>query len=133
DDRIFGSIQPPRRGSEPQRICQAEILRDFTRSLLAVDPRANVILLGDMNEHEFRAPSRILEEELVALMLRVPGSRRYTYNFEGNSQVLDHIFASKALVEQSRPEIDVVHVNTDFPARSAASDHDPVIARFHFD
>ncbi|MCA1732449.1 MAG: hypothetical protein LC732_02470, partial [Acidobacteria bacterium] len=40
DDRIFGSIQPPRRGSEPQRICQAEILRDFTRSLLAVDPRA---------------------------------------------------------------------------------------------
>jgi uncharacterized protein len=133
DDRIFGSIQPPRRGSEPQRICQAEILREFTRSMLAVDSRANVIVLGDMNEHEFRAPSRILGEELVALMLRIPESRRYTYNFEGNSQVLDQIFASKALVERSRPEIDVVHVNADFPARSAASDHDPVIARFRFD
>lgn len=133
DDRIFGSIQPPRRRSETQRICQAEILRDFTRSLFAVDPRANVVLLGDMNEHEFRAPVRVLEQELVALMLRVPASRRYTYNFEGNSQVLDHIFASKPLVERSRPEIDVVHVNANFPARAAASDHDPVIARFHFD
>jgi uncharacterized protein len=133
DDRIFGSVQPPRRGSERQRICQAEILSEFTRSLLAIDSRAYVILLGDMNEHEFRAPSRILEQELVALMLRVPAARRYTYNFEGNSQVLDQIFASKALVERSRPEIEVVHVNSDFPARSAASDHDPVIARFHFD
>jgi len=133
DDRIFGSIQPPRRGSEAQRICQAEILRGFARSLLTIDPQANVILLGDMNEHEFRAPVRVLEQELVALMLRVPASQRYTYNFEGNSQVLDHIFASKPLVERSRPEIDVVHVNADFPARGAASDHDPVISRFHFD
>lgn len=133
DDRIFGSIQPPRRGSEVQRVCQAEILRDFTRSLLSIDPRASLILLGDMNEHEFRPPVRILEQELVALIHRIPLSRRYTYNFEGNSQVLDHIFASKALVERSRPEIDVVHVNADFPARGAASDHDPAIARFHFD
>jgi uncharacterized protein len=133
DDRIFGSIQPPRRGSEVQRVCQAEILRGFTRSLFSIEPRASLILLGDMNEHEFRAPVRVLEQELVALIHRVPLRRRYTYNFEGNSQVLDHIFASKALVERGRPEIDVVHVNADFPARSAASDHDPVIARFHFD
>lgn len=134
DDRIFGSNQPPRRASEAQRLCQAEILSGFARSLLEVDAAANLILLGDMNEHEFRIPVTRLEEGgLVSLIRRVPLDERYTYNFEGNSQVLDHIFASPALVEQTRPEIDVVHVNTDFPARSAASDHDPVIARFHFD
>lgn len=133
DDRIFGTIQPPRRGSEPQRLCQAEILRDFTRSLLAIDPHASIIVLGDMNEHEFRAPMKALEETpLVPLLLEIPPARRYTYNFEGNSQVLDHIFASRALVERTPPEIDIIHVNVDLPAREAASDHEPVVARFHF-
>ncbi|MGZ5431712.1 MAG: endonuclease/exonuclease/phosphatase family protein [Thermoanaerobaculia bacterium] len=133
DDRIFGTIQPPRRGSEAQRLCQAQILHDFTRSMLAMDPRASIIVLGDMNEHEFRAPVKTLEDTpLVPLLLRIPSARRYTYNFEGNSQVLDHIFASRDLVDRTRPEIDIIHVNVDFPAREAASDHEPVIARFHF-
>lgn len=133
DDRIFGAIQPPRRGSEPQRLCQAQILRDFTRSMLAIDPRASIIVLGDMNEHELRAPMKTLEETpLVPLLLRIPAARRYSYIFEGNSQVLDHIFASRALVDRTRPDIDIIHVNADSPAREAASDHEPVIARFHF-
>jgi uncharacterized protein len=133
DDRIFGTIQPPRRGSEAQRLCQAQILRDITRSMLAIDPHASIVVLGDMNEHEFRAPVKALEETpLVPLLLQIPAHRRYTYNFEGNSQVLDHIFASKALVDRTRPEIDIIHVNADFPAREAASDHEPVLARFHF-
>jgi uncharacterized protein len=133
DDRIFGAIQPPRRGSEAQRLCQAQILRDFTRSMLAIEPHASIIVLGDMNEHEFRAPMKTLEETpLEPLLLRIPAARRYTFNFEGNSQVLDHIFASRALVDRTRPEIDIIHVNADFPAREAASDHEPVLARFHF-
>ena len=134
DDRIFGSSQPPRRVSEEQRTCQATVVAGFARAILALDPRAAVVVLGDMNEHEFREPLRPFENAtLVSLLERVPAARRYTYNFEGNSQVLDHIYVSPGLAERSGIAVDIVHVNTDFPARTAASDHDPVVALLPFD
>jgi predicted extracellular nuclease len=59
----------------------------------------------------------------------VPLEERYSYNYEGNSQVLDHVFVTRALLRGA--ELDVVHLNTDFPAlpRLTASDHDPLVAR----
>jgi predicted extracellular nuclease len=46
--------------------------------------------------------------------------------FDGNSQVLDQILVSGALLT-SAPEYDSVHVNAEFADQ--ASDHDPQIAR----
>jgi predicted extracellular nuclease len=64
---------------------------------------------------------------LYSLMGLVPEPERYSYNFEGNSQLLDHAFVSRALWQ--RAEVDVVHLNTDFPALPGltASDHDPLL------
>jgi predicted extracellular nuclease len=54
---------------------------------------------------------------------------QYTYNFEGNSQALDHILISKNLGHMS-PEFNAVHISSDFGIQT--SDHDPVELRLKF-
>ena len=54
------------------------------------------------------------------------GDEAYTFNFQGNSQSLDHIFVTDGLLEDVA--VDVVHVNVDFA--DAASDHEPIVATF---
>ena len=82
-----------------------------------------------MNEHEFRAPMRLLaSNRLVNLTERVPAPQRYSYNYQGNSQLLDHVLASRAL-ESYVAEVEIPHINADRSDRSRASDHDPVVVR----
>ena len=54
---------------------------------------------------------------------------RYSYVFEGNSQVLDQVVVSEKLAKPTT-SYDVVHVNAEF--FDQASDHDPQVARFVF-
>jgi predicted extracellular nuclease len=130
DNSPFGSIQPPRRITEKQRLEQARSIRAFAEEIQAADPTAAIVILGDLNEHEFRPPVlELTEGDLVNLIERVPLSERYTYNFRGNSQVIDHVLVSSALAEIADPVIDIVHVNADFPAGQRASDHDPIVVR----
>jgi predicted extracellular nuclease len=130
DDPLFGARQPPQRATEVQRLEQTSDLGAKLEAVLDSDPEALVVLLGDFNEHEFRGPMRALEEfGLVSLVPRVPADRRYTYNYEGNSQMLDHILVSPALAALD-PEVEIVHLNADFSSRSRASDHDPMLASF---
>jgi predicted extracellular nuclease len=129
DDRWFGSTQPPVFHTEEQRSEQVRGILEFVRSIQLTDPQARVIVLGDMNEHEFRPPMRLLSgTELLNITERVPLESRYSYNFNGNSQLLDHILVSPAL-EQSVSEIEIIHLNADLADRSRASDHDPVLVR----
>jgi predicted extracellular nuclease len=131
DDPLFGRFQPPTRSSEVQRHAQAQIVNDFVDAVLAVDPRAHVLVLGDLNDFEFSDTLSILQGgvlENLVLTLRRP--ERYTYVFEGNSQVLDHILASHKLYRELRA-YDVVHVNSEFADQ--ASDHEPQVARFSLD
>jgi len=128
DDPLFGRFQPPNRVTETQRHAQAQIVNSFVDSILALDAAAKVIVLGDLNDFEFSETLAILEGGVLDnLVLSLKRPERYTYVFEGNSQVLDHILASrkayKALVAY-----DVVHVNAEFADQ--ASDHDPQVARF---
>ena len=133
DDRLFGSNQPPRFGSEEQRSAQVRVVLDFLAERLASDAQANVIILGDMNEHQFSPPMRLLaDHQLVNLMERVPPSARYSFNFIGNSQLLDHILVSRSLAGRVS-EVTIAHLNTDRADAQRASDHDPVIVRLLFD
>ena len=127
---LFGQIQPALNGSEQSRIAQAGAVNDFVDALLAADPNAAVIVLGDINEFEFEEPLAALTagEVLQNLTLTLPEDERYTFNFEGNSQSLDHILASAILAETA--VFDAVHVNTEFFVQSA--DHDPLLATFNF-
>ena len=126
---LFGAVQPPTNGGEEQRIAQAEAVKGFVDGLLASDPSANVVVLGDLNEFEFEEPILALEGgdgALRNLTETLPEDERYSYVFEGNSQSLDHILATRNLTGKAR--FDAVHVNSEFAG--AASDHDPLLARF---
>src|SRR5262245_351079 len=126
DQPLFGRFQPPVLVSEAQRTQQAGVVRDFVRAILALDAGAKVVVLGDLNDFEFSAPLAILKSaSLNDLVEQLPPEERYTYVFEGNSQVLDHILVSDSLMRGV--EYDVVHVNSEFADQ--ASDHEPEVAR----
>ena len=57
----------------------------------------------------------------------LPKAERYSYVFEGNSQVLDQILVSNPLLRSFPVDYDPVHVNAEFADQ--ASDHDPQVAR----
>ncbi len=128
DQPLFGRFQPPVRTTEAQRHQQAGLVNGFVDSILAVDPNANVVVLGDINDFEFSQTMNILEGGVLhALMRTLPQNERYSYVFEGNSQSLDHIVVSNSLFS-SPFSYDPVHVNAEF--FDQLSDHDPQVARF---
>jgi predicted extracellular nuclease len=136
DQGLFSRWQPPTRFSEQPnanglggRHAQAQVLNDFVDEVLAADPRANVIVLGDINDFEFSETVDILEGGgvLTTLMETLPVNERYSYVFEGNSQTLDQILLSDNLLDHFRAVYDVVHVNSEFAGQ--ASDHEPSVAR----
>ncbi|MEM7642888.1 MAG: choice-of-anchor I family protein [Pseudomonadota bacterium] len=130
-DPIFGGPQLFEQGGEAAREAETLALNEVVDALLADDPDADIVVLGDLNTFEFtdeltedlpgvgddRVLSNLITETLT-------GDDAYTFVFQGNSQVLDHIFVTDGLLDTA--EVDIVHVNTDFP--DFASDHEPVIA-----
>ncbi|MFT3922033.1 MAG: PxKF domain-containing protein [Myxococcales bacterium] len=127
DQPLFGRFQPPALSSEVQRLAQANVVADFVEQILALDADANVVVLGDLNDFEFSAPVNVLKSAgLTTLVETLPAQERYTYVYEGNSQVLDHVLVSNHALSRTAG-FDVVHVNAEFA--SQASDHDPGVAR----
>ena len=138
DEPLFGRFQPPDRASETKRAQQAASVNGFVEDLLASDPDANVVVVGDLNDYQFSATLDVLTDggdDLADLINYLPPGKQYTYVFEGNSQVLDHILVSPALAPRAAPsraikpkrDYEVVHVNADFAGQ--VSDHDPQVVR----
>ena len=127
DNPLFGRVQPPARPTEVQRDAQARVVADFVEELFAVEPGARLVVAGDLNDFEFSTAVRTLTATgLTDLPATLPQPERYTYVFEGNSQVLDHLLLSPSLARLPFA-YDIVHVNAEFAA--AASDHDPQVVR----
>jgi predicted extracellular nuclease len=128
DQPVNGRFQPPVRSSETQRHAQATLVNAFVAAIERLDRKAAVVVLGDINDFEFSATADILvgTGQLVDLPRTLPDSQRYSYVFEGNSQVLDHILLSPGLVSR-KYDYDVVHVNAEYADQ--VSDHDPQVAR----
>ncbi len=130
DSPLFGRYQPPVLSSEKQRLRQAEIIQGFIVKLLAADANANVLVLGDFNDFQFSAAlSKLAGHNMKNLVLTLPENQRYSYVFDGNSQVLDQMLASQTLADKISYYA-VVHVNAEFAAIKSLSDHDPILARF---
>jgi hypothetical protein len=131
DQPLFGRFQPPTRSTETQRDAEAQVVRNFVSEILAIDPQANVIVLGDLNDFEFSRPLTTLrgsgDLELHPLIETLPQNERYSYVFDGNSQTLDHILLSNSLFMHFEFVYDVVHANSEFPDQ--ASDHEPQVVR----
>jgi hypothetical protein len=129
DDPLYGRFQPPVRHTEVARHQQAAVVNQFGRDVLAADPKALVVVNGDINDFDFSETVQILENggAMQTLMRSLPLPERYSYVFDGNAQVLDQTLASPALMARL-VDYDVVHVNSEF--HDQASDHEPQVARF---
>jgi 2',3'-cyclic-nucleotide 2'-phosphodiesterase (5'-nucleotidase family) len=130
-------------GSLDERREQAQAVNNYVDEVLANNANANVVVLGDLNEFEFVSPLQILEGTLESanggqntttggnavltnLINNIAEDERYSFNFQGNSQQLDHVLVSNGLLTGA--EVDIVHVNSEFAeTNSRASDHDPVV------
>ncbi|GAA4994441.1 endonuclease/exonuclease/phosphatase family protein [Kitasatospora paranensis] len=128
DQGIDSRFQAPTRSSEVQRVQQATVEHDFVQKLLTADPDARIVSLGDFNDYQFSPALTTLTSGGVLrdLVNELPSWERYSYVYQGNSQVLDHILVSAGLKRQ-HVDYDVVHINSEFAAQ--ASDHDPQIVR----
>nr|WP_145489130.1 MULTISPECIES: endonuclease/exonuclease/phosphatase family protein [Streptomyces] len=129
DQSLTAQYQPVTRSSETQRHAQAQEVNAFVKDILKIQKNADVLALGDMNDFEFSGTAKILEGdgELWSAIKSLPRSERYTYDYEGNSQVLDQILISPA-VRRDSFQYDSVHINSEF--NDQISDHDPQVLRF---
>ena len=130
DQGLTAQYQPPTRSSETQRHAQATLVNAFAKSILDVQKNADVIALGDMNDFDFSGTTKILEGDgaLWSAIQSLPKNERYTYDYQGNQQVLDQILVSPSIRRGCDFAYDSVHINSEF--NDQISDHDPQVLRF---
>ena len=108
-----------------------------------------VLVTGDLNDFQFGEPGEGADHP-VAILEGVGGGvpltnlvnvesagDRFSFVFNGNSQVLDHMLVSPKLLKKVR-DVDFLHFNAGYPSsvgRDAtttirAADHDPLEGRF---
>ncbi|MCA2643626.1 MULTISPECIES: 5'-nucleotidase C-terminal domain-containing protein [unclassified Microcystis] len=122
---LFGNVQPPNIGSADVRTNQAKVLNSEVDAILADDPNANVVVLGDLNGFDFEEFQQILSGGVLTNLSQTLDVRdRATFNFQGNSQALDHVLVTNNLADDA--QYDIVHVNVDFLDQPA--DHEPILA-----
>lgn len=126
DQPLYGPDQPPSRSTEVQRAAQAQRVASFVEGLLAINPHANVIVTGDFNDFQFADTlTPLLAAGLTNLTDLLPAGERYSYNFDGNAQTLDHMFVSSNLLGKGDLAYRIVHANSEF--FDQVSDHDPLL------
>ena len=120
------------------RRLQAEHVAAIVQSRLDADPDAHVVVLGDLNDFQDSEPVAALQNgaqpALVHAFDALPIQDRYTYIFNGASQVLDHLLLTAGMMPHFGG-VDIVHINADFPIAQQAepttlfgsSDHDPLM------
>jgi len=134
-----------RSGTDPEskefvsrRTEEARLVAATVDELLAADPRAAVLVLGDLNDFVGSEPLQVLTTTapLRELALGLPEAERYSYVFNGESEVLDHILATPNLAA-TLAGFTFIHLDADYPDSRArdrtfyrVSDHDPPLARF---
>ncbi|MGI8408637.1 MAG: hypothetical protein ACR2M8_01995 [Pyrinomonadaceae bacterium] len=141
---------------------QAEFLARFVQERQKAAPNERIILLGDFNAFQFNDgivdmigtikgkpapkpevlnPSEdLVDPDLINLVDVIDFKQRYSYSFDGNAQVLDHIIINEVLRKHTSG-FGYARLNADFPQiyRNDAtrlerfSDHDPAVAYFTFD
>ena len=128
DERAFGAHQPPTTPTAAKREAQGKVVRGFVDQLLERNRDARVVVLGDLNEAlPFAGVAALSAPPMANLALGLDLGDRYSFNFEGSSDLLDHIVVSPSLAKGA--ELDIVHVNSNCPDSVRTSDHDPVVAR----
>jgi endonuclease/exonuclease/phosphatase family metal-dependent hydrolase len=110
--RVFVNHWPSRNNDEWQRIKAARVLRGRIDEILATDPHADFVLIGDFNDE----PDNIsLKEHLRSAVRRadlsagslfdttayLPVEQKGTYVWDNQWELIDHILVSPGLMDQA--------------------------------
>jgi len=141
---------------------QAEFLARFVQERQKANPAEKIILVGDFNAFQFNdgivdvigtikgkpaakdellhATEDLVDPDMINLVDLIAADQRYSYRFDGNAQVLDHIIVSNSLRGHIHG-FGYARVNADFPETMRSddtrperfSDHDAAVAYFTLD
>ena len=106
-DTVFCIVNhwPSRRSgqdeSEPSRIKAAETARLFIDSVLAAQPTAKIVFMGDLNDHPSDLAPKKIAERLVPMIAKSSGVYGGTHNYKDEWDVLDHIMVSNGFLTGS--------------------------------
>jgi uncharacterized protein len=143
-----------------KRRAQAEYLANLIQARQTADPTERIISVGDYNAFDVNdgyvdvmgtiegtpappdqvvlASSDLVNPDLVDLLTTLPAAQRYSYSFDGNAQVLDHVLLNPpALMSLNR--FAYARNDADFPVKyyedgtrsERESDHDMPVAFFN--
>lgn len=116
--------------AKQQRHAQAEVIHNFAADLLACDPQAAIVLLGDLNDIPDSKTVKLLKgEQFHNLLDDLPRGQCYTRRHGGQPQALDHILITTVLRRNAVVRIPHLHSDAIFGQSELASDHDPVVAQ----
>jgi len=163
--KSFLGVDDPKDGGARVRLkrkLQAEFLAKLVQERQTVNPKERIILLGDFNAYQFNdgigdtigtikgTPASkeavmnysedLVNPDMTNLVDLIRADQKYSYSFDGNAQVLDHIIVSDAM-KKHIGGFGYARMNADFPEIyrnddsrvERFSDHDAAIAYFTFD
>lgn len=133
---VFSNHFASKAAPDECREAQAAFVRDRVAELGERGER--VVVAGDLNAFEDEGALRILQDgttSLDNLWDRAPAGERYSFQFSGRLQTLDHILVTRAL--QNRiSDFRYAHFDNDYYQREDpndghhVSDHDPPVVTF---
>jgi len=115
---VFVNHWPSRIGgdekTEPKRVLAASVLKSKIDQILAEDPSARIIIMGDMNDEPANkslyetlgAESPDSGARLVNLMMPDDAKSMGTYFYNGSWNMLDNLVVSDALIKGRRFQVD---------------------------
>lgn len=122
---------------------QAKLVANLAQGLQAIDPKAAVLVAGDLNmersEPEFAALRHSVHgAALVDVTSSIPSKERFSWRDGRKHLQLDHLLASTDLAKRLK-DIVIPHVSTRIEKDAASdpvraegfSDHDPIVATFN--
>lgn len=122
-----------------RRNAQATFVADLAQQAIAANKQ--MIVLGDLNDYYGSEPVERLRTGVTPALRHtfnyLPELDRYSYIFNGASQVLDHALISPKLAD-ILISVDLIHFNVNYPYLTQAnlqdtrhsSDHEPIQLRF---
>ncbi|MDP3434073.1 MAG: hypothetical protein Q8T04_14070 [Bacteroidota bacterium] len=115
---IFVNHWPSRIGgedkTEPKRVLAASVLKQRVDLLMKVDPKARIIIMGDMNDETgnkslsevLGAASPNSGAKLVNLMIPDDHAGQGTYFYNGGWNMLDHLIVSGEMISGKKMKVE---------------------------
>ncbi|PSL08266.1 hypothetical protein CLV30_101237 [Haloactinopolyspora alba] len=141
-----GDPEPPEGCFDADRVAQAQALVSFADDLVAETGTEDVFLLGDFNSYTHENPMQVFADAGYT-NLNAEYAGEHTYVFDGKVGSLDHVLASRSVIENDLIRgVDVWNINSvesvlfeysrynyfasdlfDGESVFRASDHDPIV------